>query len=153
MGLDMYLKGKRYVSRWSGEGDAERSAKIAEQFPELAAFGSDEPVVNEVSAELGYWRKANHIHRWFVENVQDGEDNCQSYHVSREDLEKLKVVCERVLGFKHLAETQLPTGSGFFFGNTDYDEYYYESVEETIKIIDRCLALPDQWDIEYQSSW
>lgn len=153
MGLDMYLKGRRYVSRWSGEGDAERSAKIAEQFPELTAFGSDEPVVNEVSAELGYWRKANAVHRWFVDKVQAGVDDCGSYPVTRERLQELRDTCERVAKFKHLAEGQLPTAEGFFFGNTEYGEYYYDDVQRTIEIVDRCLALPTQWEFEYHASW
>lgn len=44
--------------------------------------------------QVGYWRKANHIHNWFVENVQDGEDDCR-YHgeVTKEDLEELLVSC------------------------------------------------------------
>jgi len=48
-------------------------------------------------AELGYWRKANAIHAWFVKNVQNGIDECQEANVTREQLTELKSLCERVI--------------------------------------------------------
>jgi hypothetical protein len=150
MGLDMYLTAKRYVSDYSAE-DQVIGTEIMRHFPELAA----DQTIQEVSVRVGYWRKANAIHKWFVDNVQDGTDDCGNYHVTREALEELKALCERVLGFRHLAVEQLPTTEGFFFGNTDYDEYYFHSVEHTLKIVDSALKLVDSknWDIEYHSSW
>lgn len=47
--------------------------------------------------EVGYWRKANQIHNWFVQNVQNGIDDCGRYEVSKEDLIKLRNLCEKVL--------------------------------------------------------
>lgn len=154
MGLDMYLKAKRYLSTYR-EDEAEIAKKISRCFPELDGFESryDKAPIKEVSAEIGYWRKANAIHKWFVENVQDGTDDCGYYDVSKEKLRELKEVCERVRDFRHLATSQLPVTSGFFFGSTEYDEYYFRDVEETIKIIDQVLTLSDDWDIEYHSSW
>jgi len=52
-----------------------------------------------------------------------------------------------------IAAEQLPTANGFFFGGTDYDEWYFRDVENTIRIIDECLQLPNSWDFEYRSSW
>ena len=43
----------------------------------------------EHNRETGYWRKANHIHQWFVENIQDGNDDCREYYVPRERLKEL----------------------------------------------------------------
>jgi hypothetical protein len=103
--------------------------------------------------EIGYWRKANHIHQWFVENVQAGNDDCASYPVTQVQLSELLEVCNRVLAFKHLAHEQLPTKGGFFFGSIDYNEWYYTDVEQTIKIITDALALPATSQIYYQSSW
>lgn len=56
--------------------------------------------------EVGYWRKANQIHNWFVENVQDGIDDC-SYHneVTKEILEELLDICQRVLDGCELVKT------------------------------------------------
>lgn len=51
-----------------------------------------------IMKQVGYWRKANEIHNWFVENVQDGEDDCD-YHneCTREILEDLLHTCKIVL--------------------------------------------------------
>lgn len=46
--------------------------------------------------EIAYWRKANQIHKWFVDNVQDGEDDCGDYEVSEEQLRDLLAVCVTV---------------------------------------------------------
>jgi hypothetical protein len=102
---------------------------------------------------VGYWRKANQIHKWFVDNVQEGNDNCGDYYVSRESLQALRTLCQQVIDFRHLATDKLPPQSGFFFGSDTVDEYYFRDLEDTIKIIDGALALPSSWDLEYTSSW
>ena len=104
------------------------------------------------STEIGYWRKANAIHRWFVEICQDGVDNCASYYVGREDLEALKNVVEDVLLEPERAEELLPTQSGFFFGPTEYDDWYFEDLRNTIEIINWALAQDFDY-FEYHSSW
>jgi hypothetical protein len=63
-------------------------------------------------------------------------------------------LCQKILENKDLATTELPTESGFFFGNTEYDDWYYQDLTETIEIVDRALTLDQhQWDFEYHSSW
>lgn len=104
------------------------------------------------STEIGYWRKANAIHRWFVENCQDGIDNCATYYVDEEDLRELRELCKMVLRKKNKASEILPTQEGFFFGVTDYGEDYIYDLEETIKICN--WALSQDFDyFEYHSSW
>lgn len=150
MGLDMYLTAKRYVSEYQEE-DKAISTEMMRHFPELIGNES----ISNIDVRVGYWRKANAIHKWFVSHVQEGTDDCRSYYVSRERLQELRDTCERVLAFRDLAHAQLPTASGFFFGNTDYDEYYYHDLEQTIRIADRALELMEtgRWDIEYRASW
>lgn len=149
MGLDMYLTAKRYVSDYN-DTDKVLSTELMRHFPELA----ESQTIQEVSVRVGYWRKANAIHKWFVNNVQEGVDNCGSYLVSRESLTELRDICMRVRDWPGgLAAEQLPTASGFFFGNTDYDEWYFRDIENTAKIIDECLLLPRSWEFEYSSSW
>lgn len=156
MGLDMYLNAKRYVSKYFNKGDEVIARAIQEQFPELAYLSGrfeNESPIKEVTIEAGYWRKANAIHDWFVKNVQEGEDDCRAYYVSREQLKELRDTCQRVLDFKHLANELLPTKSGFFFGSTDYGEWYYNDLKQTVEIIDAVLGLPTWWDFEYRASW
>jgi hypothetical protein len=144
----MYLKGKRYISDYDDQ-DKVLINKLTQHFPEL----SETQTLQEVTVRVGYWRKANQIHKWFVDNVQEGNDNCGDYYVSRESLQALRTLCQQVIDFRHLATDKLPPQSGFFFGSDTVDEYYFRDLEDTIKIIDGALALPSSWDLEYTSSW
>ena len=47
--------------------------------------------------EIGYWRKVNSVHGWFVRECADGVDECQEIFVSREDLLKLRSDCNNAL--------------------------------------------------------
>lgn len=150
MGLDMYLHAKRYL--WSFADESEDKT-IADEVQKLAKIPEDFEV-KEIVIKAGYWRKANQIHRWFVQNVQDGKDDCGTYYVDRQSLIDLRDLCKKVSENKDLAPTELPTESGFFFGNTEYDDWYYQDLAETIEIIDKALTLDQaQWDFEYHSSW
>jgi len=146
MGLDMYLKAKRYI--WFNEADV--AAAVAELFPELK-----DRKVKQVEADAAYWRKANAVHRWFVDKVQAGVDDCGNYDVSREQLAELRDTCRRVLDFQHLAVEQLPPADGFFFGSTEVGDWYWQDLEDTVKMIDSILAdFPEgKWEFEYHSSW
>jgi hypothetical protein len=150
MGLDMYLTAKRYVSDYNDQ-DKVLGTELMRHFPELRP----EETVRNIEVRLGYWRKSNAIHKWFVDNVQEGKDDCGSYWCSSEKLVELRDRCQRILDFRHLAVEQLPTQEGFFFGSTDYDEWYFKDVERTRDIMIRALELQESggWDIEYQSSW
>lgn len=88
MGLDMYLMAKRFI--WTKE--TELKDKIRNALP--CPF-SDDP--EYVIYEAAYWRKANHIHKWFVDNVQDGNDDCGHYYVDKEQLEELRDLCDEVI--------------------------------------------------------
>ena len=152
MGLDMYLYAKRYMGKYTDEVMAKKVRKL---FKEIQDTGNLESV--EVKFEVGYWRKANAIHKWFVDKCQDGKDECQYSDVSREQLKELKENCEKCLNAKSktkkAGEKILPTQGGFFFGNTEYDEGYYTDLQDTIKIIDYCLSLPKEYEFVYHSSW
>ena len=156
MGLDMYLNARRYLSKHFNEGDDQIAESISTHFPELRGrkgrFGDPSPV-KEVHIEVGYWRKANAVHDWFVTNVQGGNDNCTPYYVDREQLQELRDLCQEVLYNRELARELLPPAEGFFFGGTDIDEGYFSDLELTIQNIDNALSLPNNWQIEYQSSW
>lgn len=151
MGLDMYFTARRYLWSYPEDGpDAKKAAKLREFFPELP----DHAEFKNVEVEFGYWRKANAIHKWFVDNVQGGEDECKDTYVGREDIAKLLNAVETVLADKSRAEELLPTQSGFFFGDTSYDEYYFRNLDDTREIMR--AALDDKmkkWDFYYHSSW
>ena len=112
------------------------------------------------------WRKANHIHKWFVDKVQDGVDDCGIYEVTKEQLEELLDVCKEVMNNSSLvkgeyikdssvAEELLPTTEGFFFGSTQYDKWYIEDIKYTIEVVENLLNTTDFENeiIMYNSSW
>jgi hypothetical protein len=143
MGLDMYLSAKRYI--WDKEGEG------------VEVNGVDIPAplkLKELGCRAAYWRKANQIHGWFVRNVQDGEDNCRPFDVTREDLEALIDVCRKVLANRELAAELLPPNEGFFFGGYEYDDDYFDELQDTVDELGVLLkALDDSWSFEYQASW
>lgn len=106
-----------------------------------------------VEVTCAYWRKCNQIHAWFVRNVQQGEDNCGEYYVSHERLKELLNTCKTAYIDRNPA--LLPPQEGFFFGGTDIDEWYWRDIAETIKKLERVLALPDfdKLSFYYTSSW
>jgi hypothetical protein len=182
MGLDMYLYRNTRVKNYDFEGNP-YEVNVTYKDKEIKL---DVPTM--IEEEVGYWRKANQIHKWFVDNVQGGEDNCEEYDVSRDQLRTLLKLCKQVKqkailidgdmvtgmviengkvreetrigkviqNAEEIAEI-LPTEGGFFFGSTDYNEFYMEDIDNTIEILDKILRQkpPEgvtQW-FKYQSSW
>ena len=150
MGLDMYLSKKTYVRQWEHQSPEEKYEVVVTKGGK-PVDGIKASRVKYIEEEVGYWRKANQIHRWFVEKVQDGVDDCRDAYVSGEKLNELLDICKKVQADHSLAESLLPSANGFFFGNTDYDEWYYNDIENTIKILE--TALEDGDEFYYSSSW
>jgi len=103
--------------------------------------------------DLGYWRKANAIHAYFTRDLE-GDDNMRKIPVKRKDLVDLKERCIKVLaGGSDTAKELLPTASGFFWGYTDYDEWYRTDIKYTLDVV--CEVL-DDWkrtDRVYYYAW
>lgn len=146
MGLDMYLNASKHLYR-------EESFELVEKIKKMTG-SSMIPI--RIVFEAMYWRKANAIHKWFVDNVQFGEDDCKEYDV---DIDQLKTLCsllDKMLSMpKEEAVKLLPTTSGFFFGSTEYDEWYWKEIEETRDGLNELLSDPtiDDYYFTYQSSW
>lgn len=165
MGLDMYLSAKKHMEKidWKALRDNEELSysspeAVYPKFNDLMELTQLSDVATDIygaSVEVtcAYWRKANQIHKWFVDNVQQGEDDCDNYYVSQDKLIELLAIC------KHALETKdpslLPPQSGFFFGSTDIDEWYWKDLENTINQLERIFALPevDKLSFYYTSSW
>lgn len=142
---------------------------------------------DRIYEQVAYWRKANAVHKWFVDHVQDGEDDCE-YHkeVTKKDLIELRDICREILenavlvngkvknGYKigkngeeipnwqdgkYVANPEvcakLPTESGFFFGNQEFNEWYLEDIKYTFEVCNKVLEETDfeKQMIFYVSSW
>lgn len=162
MGLDMYLYGKRFL--WSND----EGKKIKERVSKLFSKFSFPHKARTIKFEIMYWRKANAIHKWFVDNVQDGNDDCKTYFVSDKQLRELRDTLKKFLTDKTKVvlrlnkdalsgkDTGLPTQDGFFFGGTEYDRYYWDELERTLKMLEKIFNNPKDYvdiDFEYHSSW
>jgi hypothetical protein len=146
----MYFYGRRHLWRLDDESKQETLKLL---FPELA--GSR---VDEIRAELFYWRKFNALHHWFVENVQNGIDNCEEAEVSVSHLKTLKDQLDQVSANPQLANKLMPVSSGFFFGSTEYSDSYFREVERTRNWLDdlllkEALGVYERWYFFYRSSW
>lgn len=190
MGLDMYLSANAYSGggyrhvRQSDSPEDKREVKVYDavlkalglkhgDFPELKSL--------EVHLSVGYWRKANAIHRWFVNECGGGVDRCQPIDVGREDLQALLAAAESILATvvkgevvieeglfskyetypdatldEELAAELLPTQTGFFFGSTEYDYSYVMDLESTVDQLKAILGhekLANVDSFTYQASW
>ena len=188
MGLDMNLSKKLFIKNYSYEGADQSVATLTHKGVEIDCSDA-----TYIEFEVGYWRKANAIHNWFVENCQGGVDECQITYVSLEELQYLLDDCKKVMEVAQIDSGQpvqsgatyhgdgtvehhittgrailngsevaqiLPSRSGFFFGSTDYDEWYIRDIERTIEILEKVIAEDEEarenhifYEYYYQSSW
>lgn len=101
MGLDMYLYKNSSKYRMKDGSLAEGRENV-----DFDRFGCTNRVT--IVSNVMYWRKANAIHEWFVQNVQNGEDDCNEYDVSEEDIRKLIGCCQDVLNLVDGMELTVP---------------------------------------------
>lgn len=166
MGLDMYLYRKTYVKNWDHMGP-ESLHQINVKLNNKKHPYIKKDLICSISEDVGYWRKFNALHQWFVNNCQNGVDDCKEYYVGDEQLEELFDICKRIKKDNSLADELLPAQGGFFFGTTEYDNWYFSDIDNTIKILKPLIALNKKIDKKqennervydlpgyyYQSSW
>lgn len=94
--------------------------------------------------EIGYWHEATAIHIWFVQNVLNGIDERQQSLVSREQLENLLEVCQKVLDTAKCLDGQV-IGKVKTFGDNLTKEDILEIFEE---LDDEIILLNGEYLIE-----
>ena len=96
---------------------------------------------NEHGEEVAYFRKVNFLHRWVEQHCNDGiESNCDEIPIHLEALAGLEATCRRVLDNPALGPELLPTMGRFFFGSTEYDEWYINDVGSVHEALSEILA-------------
>lgn len=105
--------------------------------------------------ELIYWRKANQIFKWFETHCANGEiENCVPVPVTEYDLLQLLEDINVVLDDNSKAPELLPTQEGFFFGDTSYDEYYFDELVRTQDSIESILnEITEETELEFVAWW
>ena len=152
MGLDMYLELRKndYRSKYFKDKGCKMKLEYPKDITEFIPNPTDLRISRQTNYEVGYWRKANQIHNWFMQNCAERDEHDNPI----DD-------CKKVLADHSLASSLLPTKSGFFFGSVDYDEVYFRDVESTIEIIEPVLKFAQHkleiedyaWGIYYRASW
>jgi len=145
MGLDMYLRGDKFISKWDH----------SQQKPEGGSLEVDRPVVDGFEVEtyvldMGYWRKFAPLHVYIVNEFADGVDECQKIDLEADQLRKIA---------NALRDNELPKNDdchGFFFGGPEmWDEDRSEGKEHA-KLFDKAADWVDEtpWgSVTYQASW
>ena len=115
---------------------------------------------DKTKGTLIQWRKANQIRQWFVDHIDEFnyEDNLGHYEVSKELLEELVDDIDFVLagGSETVvrAEERIPTSSGFFFGDTEYNKDYFLELKLTRNEVKAILAnWNDEMEVYYTEWW
>lgn len=123
MGLDAYAHRRHYVKQWKHEKPEERYSVVIRRGGKPVP-GLQEGRISSVDEELMVWRKAYHIHNWFVQNVRNGEfQNCDEFYVSEQDLCRLLNTCLEVLKASKLVD-------GMVYAGTVYDKEHPEGIVE-----------------------
>jgi hypothetical protein len=154
----MYLTARKQFYAWGKSGTTAEANKNELQISSIldaAGMPNIKSEVVTVSFRAMYWRKANAIHKWFVDNVQNGTDDCGEYDVSIGELSKLLRVCRLTVQDRVNSHEHLPTTAGFFFGSSTYDSYYFSDIKQTIIALERLLSTPNisEFSFTYNSSW
>lgn len=164
MGLDMYLEARKYISgvNYGKTEDGDFTKTVNPEFTKMIEplgltvedLERDLPSAT-LEVKVAYWRKVNAVHNWFVNEAGDGEDDCKPIWVDRDKLIELRNLCQQVLDNPETASELLPSASGFFFGGTEYDEWYFNGLTETVDQLDHILNNDkfNGWDFQYQASW
>jgi len=147
MGLDMYLSSAPKIAGMSLDSVLEIGRNFdrlkQQQYelyeivkPHIKHFEEFGHSWDSIVEEVIYWRKANQIHNWFVENLHDGVDEpLFREEVTKENLQELYKLCVKALKHKTKPKIHpssiLPTRPGCFFGSISYDNFYYHVINET----------------------
>lgn len=89
-------------------------------------------------SQVGYFRKVNFLVAYFGTLGFDIE-NQTPLEVTKEDIEILLDRCNRVLDDHSKAQELLPTMGGFFFGSTEYDDWYFDNVKKVAEYLENTL--------------
>ncbi len=115
MGLDHGLTRKHYVGNYDGIPDEKRIIVTVQKPKDLP---HKFPNATYIIEDAITWRKVNAIHRWFVENIQDDEDDCKTYDIPPQKIEELLGRIDMVLGSTNLVKGKVHNGTSYANGKT-----------------------------------
>ena len=135
---EIYAEYRDALKRYDNEGGFEDKINVLED--------KLDKCYNALHSDIAYFRKVNFLLPYF-----GYEENCSNIVIDRCEIEELVNVCKKVLDAKNTNEAEsvadelLPTEAGFFFGSTDYDEWYFNDVRE---VADKFTEILDTFDFD-----
>ena len=182
MGLDMYLYRKTYVKNWDfmrpeerheitvkkggvtrKDIKPERICYIVEQvaywrkanaihnwFVEKCQGGVDE--CQETYVDREKIKELVSLCKQVLESVETVPGKILTKTVYTAESVEQHFKDGNVVAQKTIAESLLPSKSGFFFGSTEYDEYYLQDLKETVEMLEPLLN-DEHGDFIYRASW
>ena len=144
MGLDItFYKAKRLKDNETKERLEEIRKELATEY--LKSIDErNSKLINELEDEkekinpwneVAYFRKVNFLIPFF-----GYEENCSNIEIDKYQVEDLIEACKEVLANHDKASFLLPTQEGFFFGSTDYDDWYFDDVQNVKEKFEEVLA-------------
>lgn len=170
MGLDMSIKARKTITKrtitdkelkeanngvlpsFYGKLDFEQ---IPEELQDFKGFTDSHLVNVKIDFPIAYFRKFNALHNYFVENCDhpDGEDNCVDMLITPEIIDDLILRLTKIIvsdGNEKVAERELPTADGFFWGDTSYDECYLKDCRKALDLMLKMKTLAEENEEEYE---
>ena len=144
------IKGTAIIAPENPDLDQDYIATIIQKHKELDALHYEDLAKNDPDADERYnerinellapyneeiiWngRKENHIHKWVCVAANLESTNLDYVLI---DPNVLLSDLKTVLDNHDLAPKLLPTQSGFFFGDTEYSNYYFEDVKKLYEVL------------------
>lgn len=150
MGLDMYLYLEKYESKFEDDEDFYPS-----EFAKLRKDIVKRNFLSKVTTyQVGYWRQARAIHKWFVSQTDDRFENDGKIYVSIAKLEDLLNRCNKILKNHRMAKELLPL---YYkgYGGLEYDEHYFYELQYTKKLLEEVIEIAKKGDYEicYGADW
>lgn len=169
MGLDIYFH-KTNRKDWK---NFQNNLKAYDSLPESEKNEDNNPYNGFDPEEIGYFRKVN-----FLMNFFSYTGNCEYKEITKDKLLELLDACKEISRMKPVryevmsyanggeekcemySETDkkrcaelLPTTSGFFFGSTDYDQWYFQDVKEVRMWVDDVLDKLENNEVVLMCCW
>ena len=108
MGLDQYLTKRTYVKNWEHQKPEEHHEITVKKGGKPTGVKPER--ITNIVEEVGYWRKANAIHKWFIDNCAEGVDDCKEVEVTEDDLKTLLSLCKEVKEASKLVKGKVSNG-------------------------------------------
>lgn len=159
MGLDMMMYRRRKSRKQFDYDDVvevaywRKANQIHNYFVEKAQKGADDCGYYKVSKKVA--EKLLTICKELKEKIITTPGKMVAGYTYKNGEKEIEYENGLVIANPEVCEKLLPTVSGFFFGNTEYNEWYIEDIDSTIEQMTEVLNTTDfdKEELWYHSSW